>query len=207
MHARLLLRASFRSFAQAASLGGATQKRLNQQFASVRQAGPPSIAINASETGGSSQSGSRSRKNVLYSAAAVVALTSVAAAKAHQQPLAVGEDQHSSLLDAQWVQRIPQQENVLQVLSAKSMEKHPLLTRDHIVRSVCSSQCGVSQQKRCDISSAFTSCWHHHNVGACSSQPFCGMDSSKTWCAFMILQRRNTTQCCSLAGINSCTPF
>jgi len=37
------------------------------------------------------------------------------------------------LLDAQWVQRIPEQQDVLQVLSAKSIETHPLLRQDHIV--------------------------------------------------------------------------
>ena len=63
----------------------------------------------------------------------MIALTSVAAAKAHQQPQLQEDDQESSLLSAQWVQEIPQQPNVLQVLSAKTLEAHPLLTKDHIV--------------------------------------------------------------------------
>ena len=135
MHARLLLRASFRSSAHPACLGGAAAETRFQQRAATSGA-PTATATSASGTGGGSRSSSSNRKFILYPAAAVIAVTSVAAAKAHQQPL-VGEDQHqqSSLLDAQWVQQIPQQQHVLQVLSAQSIETHPLLTRDHIVRS------------------------------------------------------------------------
>lgn len=134
MQVRLLLRASFGSSVQPACLKGATGTRLQQHFAPVRQTS--SQATNAFGTGGGSQSSSKRKQFVLYPAAAVIALTSVAAAKAHQQPLLDEEHQHSSLLDAQWVQRIPQQQNVLQVLSAKSLDTHPLLTKDHIVSSL-----------------------------------------------------------------------
>lgn len=129
MHARLLLRASLRSLAHPVCVGGAAAETRLQQRAATS-----ATATSASGTGGGSQSSSNNKKFILYPAAAVVALTSVAAAKAHQQPLVVeGQHQHSSLLDAQWVQQIPQQQNVLLVLSAKSIETHPLLTRDHIV--------------------------------------------------------------------------
>ncbi|KAL3140961.1 hypothetical protein ABBQ32_005483 [Trebouxia sp. C0010 RCD-2024] len=130
MQARLLLRASFRSSVHPTCVKGAAETRLQQQPATVRQAS--SQASNAFGTGGGSQSSSNRKQFILYPAAAVIALTSVAAAKAHQQPLLDEEHQHSSLLDAQWVQRIPQQQNVLQVLSAKSLDTHPLLTKDHI---------------------------------------------------------------------------
>lgn len=131
MHARLLLRASFRSSAHPACFGGTTAETRLQQRAAIS-----ATATSASGTGGGNRSSSNNRNYILYPAAAVVALTSVVAVKAYQQPLVVeGQHQHSSLLDAHWVQQIPQQQNVLQVLSAKSIETHPLLTRDHIVRS------------------------------------------------------------------------
>ena len=179
MHARLLLRASFRSSAHPACLEGAAETRLQQRAA------VPATRTIASGTGGGSQSTSNNRRFILYPAAAVVALTSVAAAKAHQQPLVVDEQhQHSSLLDAQWVKQIPQQQHVLQVLSAKSIETHPLLTRDHIVRSAHFG----NNSMNCSL----TSCQHAADVH--SSQHSCVMGSSKTWCASTILSRRSTTQ-------------
>ncbi len=81
----------------------------------------------------SSGSGFNKKHFVLYPAAAAVALTSVAAVQANQQPGVQEDVEQSSLLDAQWVQRIPEQQDVLQVLSAKSIETHPLLRQDHIV--------------------------------------------------------------------------
>lgn len=190
MQARLLLRASFRSSVHPTCVKGAAETRLQQQPATVRQAS--SQASNAFGTGGGSQSSSNRKQFILYPAAAVIALTSVAAAKAHQQPLLDEEHQHSSLLDAQWVQRIPQQQNVLQVLSAKSLDTHPLLTKDHIVSSVQYSAVSsvVLPQTH------YSHCW-------CSSQPFCVMGSSRTWCASMILRRKNITLFYSLAGGNT----
>lgn len=184
MQGRLLLRASFRSSVHPTCVKGAAETRLQQQSASVRQA--HSQATNG--TGGGSQSSFNRKQFILYPAAAVIALTSVAAAKAHQQPLLDEEHQHSSLLDAQWVQRIPQQQNVLQVLSAKSLDTHPLLTKDHIVSTV-----QYSANSSVTLSTVDSHCW-------CSSQPFCEMDSSRTWCASMILWRRSIILFCSLAG-------
>lgn len=190
MHARFLLRASFRSSAHPACLGGAAaETRFQAQTAT--SGAPTATASSASGTGGGSRSSSNNRNFILYPAAAVVALTSVAAAKASQQPVVVeGQHQQSSLLDAQWVQQIPQQQNVLQVLSAQTIETHPLLTRDHIVRSPC-------------VAGVLANCCNNlmqHAAGMFSSRPFCGMDSSKTWCASTTLRRRSTTQSCNLAG-------
>lgn len=132
MHARLLLRANFRSSAKSACL--AAETHLQQRAVSSGTLANAPTATSASATGGGSQSSSKNRKFFVYPAAALVALTSVAAAKAHQQPqLAEAQQQHSSLLDTRWVQQIPQQQNVFQVLSAKSIDTHPLLTKDHIV--------------------------------------------------------------------------
>ena len=132
MHAWLLLRASLRVSAQCAcSCKGAEETA--RQFILHRHASTLSAAATPSGEGTNSQSGTKRNKLIFYPAAAAIALTSVAAAKAHQQPSLQGEEQPSSLLDTQWVQDIPQQQNVLQVLSAKSIETHALLTRDHIV--------------------------------------------------------------------------
>lgn len=108
---------------------------MQQQLVSLRNTATSAAvnAVKAPKTVSGSRSGHNRRRFVLYHAAAAVALTSVAAAKAHQQPQVQQDDQHSALLDAQWVQQIPQEETCLQVLSAKSMETHPLLGKDHIV--------------------------------------------------------------------------
>lgn len=140
MHASLLLRASLRLAVQRVNLAGGAGTIAQQQVVPLRQASTQPVVAKASEGGEGSRANSNSSKAILYPAAALIAFTSVAAAKAHQQPQVQGDDQSSSLFSAQWVQKIPQQPNVLQVLSAKTIETHPLLTKDHIVSLACAWQ-------------------------------------------------------------------
>ncbi len=135
MHARLLLRANLAPFTTHTCVSQQAQSVLQQHKLLLRH-----IATNAApeaakaSTKSSSGGSSFSKKHfVLYPAAAAVALTSVAGVQANQQPGVQEDDEKSSLLDVQWVQRIPEQQDVLQVLSAKSIETHPLLRQDHIV--------------------------------------------------------------------------
>lgn len=137
MHARLLLRAVVASSARQAGEAGRAQSSVPHQLVSLRNTATNVVAdpVKASGSACGGRTGSK-RRFVLYPAAAAVALTSVAAAKAHQQSSVHEDDQHSPLLDSVWVQQIPQQQNVLQVLSAKSIDSHPLLKGDHIVSQV-----------------------------------------------------------------------
>ncbi len=135
MHARLLLRANLAALTRHTCVSQQAQVLLQQHKLLLRHIATNAAPVAAKVSAKSSSSGSSfNRKHfVLYPAAAAVALTSVAAVQVNQQPGVQEDDEQSSLLDAQWVQRIPEQQDVLQVLSAKSIESHPLLRQDHIV--------------------------------------------------------------------------
>lgn len=137
MHARLLLRANRAPptkhicVSQQAQVVWQPHKLLLRHIDTNAVPGAAKVSTKSSSSG----SGFNKKHFVLYPAAAAVALTSVVAVQANQQ-LGVQDDEQSSLLNAQWVQRIPEQQDVLQVLSAKSLETHPLLHQDHIVSQV-----------------------------------------------------------------------
>jgi len=135
MHARLLLRANLAPLTAHTCVSQQAQVVLQQHKLLLRHIATNTApgAAKVSTKSSSSGSGFNKKHFVLYPAAAAVALTSVAAVQANQQPGVQKDDEQSSLLDAQWVQRIPEQQDVLQVLSAKSIETHPLLRQDHIV--------------------------------------------------------------------------
>ena len=142
MHTRLLLRFGLGS---SASPSGVTRQAQGvvQHFGTLRGTATSALpeAAKTTETSGGSGASFKNKRRVLYPAAAVVALTSVAAAKAHQQSEVQEDGQYSPLLDAPWVQQIPQQQDVLQVLSAKSLDTHSLLRKDHIVSLANNSIC------------------------------------------------------------------
>ena len=135
MHARLLLRANLAPLTTHTCVSQQAQVVLQQQKLLLRHIATEAAPAAAKVSTKSSSSGSGFNKKhfVLYPAAAAVALTSVAAVQANQHSGVHEDDEESSLLNAQWVQRIPEQQDVLQVLSAKSIETHPLLRQDHIV--------------------------------------------------------------------------
>ncbi|DBB18213.1 hypothetical protein WJX82_002941 [Trebouxia sp. C0006] len=134
MHARLLLRANLAPLTTHTCLSQQAQVVLQPHKLLLRHiaTNPAPGAAKVSAESSSSGSGFNKKHFVLYPAAAAVALTSVAAVQANQQPGVQEDDEQSALLDAQWVQRIPEQQDVLQVLSAKTIETHPLLRQDHI---------------------------------------------------------------------------
>ena len=138
MHARILLRGNFAPLRTHTCVSQQAQIVLQQHKLLLRHIATNAAPGTAEVSTKSCSSGSSFNKKhfVLYPAAAAVALTSVAAVQANQQLGVQEDDEQSSLLDAQWVQRIPEQQNVLQVLSAKSIETHPLLRQDHIVSQV-----------------------------------------------------------------------
>ncbi len=135
MHARLLLRANLAPLTTHTCVSQQAQVVLQPHKLLLRHiaTNPAPGAAKVSAESSSSGSGFNKKHFVLYPAAAAVALTSVAAVQANQQPGVQEDDEQSALLDAQWVQRIPEQQDVLQVLSAKTIETHPLLRQDHIV--------------------------------------------------------------------------
>ena len=132
-----LLRASGKVLSSARiSLSTRTELVAQQQLVLLRGSSTTasSETAGAVQTANSKGSSSDSRKRFfLYPAAAAVALTSAAAATVHQQTSFHEDTSQSSLLEADWVQQIPQRQNVLQVLSAQSIDTHPLLKQDHIV--------------------------------------------------------------------------
>ena len=133
MHGRHLLRAGLSGVAWLRGhTGGGAQVCWEAQLVSSRGAStnvsPAAEASKAREQGRNFRA-----KRFVLPAAALVAVSSAAVASAQHQSLGRQDKHPSNLLEAPWVQSIPQQQDVLQVLSAESISTHPLLSKDHLV--------------------------------------------------------------------------
>lgn len=134
MHARNALFRAGVSTAQwcKARINGGASVPWESQLVSTRTAST-TIGIPAEATkAGEGRGNFNAKRLTIYSGAALLAVSSVAAVSAHQQTFR--QDKYPSpLLESPWVQAIPQQQDVLQVLSAESISAHPLLSSDHLV--------------------------------------------------------------------------
>ena len=189
MHARNLFRAGLNTAAWCRGrINGGAHVISESQLVSSRGAST-TVSIPAEATkAGEGRGPFNAKRLTLYSGAALLAVSSVAAVSAQQRT--VKQDAHpSALLEAPWVQAIPQQQDVLQVLSAESIATHPLLSQDHLV-SILASKVGtqlVQFQKLI-------------NSTACSLQPCYKRGSWKTWSASTIQRRISTILSFSLAS-------
>lgn len=191
MRARLLRSAGSTHLQSSTRLPKQSDSQAKQSLVLLRGSATSatSEAFESAKAAGESGSNASNRKRFgLYPAAAAVALTSLAAATVHQQPQFQEDKSQSALLDAPWVQQIPQQHSVLQVLSAESIDTHPLLKQDHIV----SLRTGPFGAKWHSNSSNVT-----HPCSCCSSQSLSRMVRSGTWCVSMILHIESTIMPCS----------
>lgn len=194
MHARnALFRAGFNTaqWCKARINGGAQNSWENQLLLSRSASTTVSIPAEATKAG-EGRGSFNTKRLTIYSGAALVAVSSVAAVSAHQRTFK--QDLHSShLLDSPWVQAIPQQQDVLQVLSAESISTHPLLSHDHLV----STRPSAAAACNCDDAVVLT---QMTQLSFCSSRRCCKLDSSQIWCASMTQRHTSIILSFSLAS-------
>lgn len=189
MHARNLFRAGLNTAAWCRGrINGGAHFVSESQLVSSRGAST-TVSIPAEATkAGEGRGPFNAKRLTVYSGAALLAVSSVAAVSAQQRT--VEQDPHpSALLEAPWVQAIPQQQDVLQVLSAESIATHPLLSHDHLV-SILASKVGTS----CSQLQKLTHC------AVCSLQPCCKQVSWKIWSASTTQRHMSTILSFSLAS-------